>query len=350
LAGELNVRPHLHTPIVAWVAVFALGHDARAETASSALRLEREGRFSESAQAFERALSCDGNSRADLTTIHAHVALLRFANGDHDGAMESLLRLLEVDPNATLPDAAPPEMYELLREAADQWGGRRLGARVAPEVEGEGDEVRVRVLITVRDDLAGMVGGAKVLSGSREVARVRGRQPFEVRLSFPAPGDVEETYTVVLLDEHGGTLWSGEPFSFPSREEGDATAGVDRDSSRHRLLQISGWTLLGVGVGLVTVGGALVGIDSTPTGRTRRAPDGVLLEEQLDTIAGGGVLLGLGAAALVSSLVLLLVGTRQPVLHETALDIIDRGVWLGDGQGPWARGAAFEAMLDGHLE
>jgi hypothetical protein len=347
------VRPSTYSPVVVCLAALVLGPAARAETLSDALRLEREGRFAESAQAFESVLAREGNSREDLTIIHAHVALLLFASGDRAGATESLLRLLEVDPDATLPDAAPPELHELLRVAAARWGGRRLDARVTPLVEGEGDEARVRVRITVRNDLADMVGGARVLAGSREVAGVRGRQPFEIALPPVEPGDGEERYTVALLDEHGGTLWTGAsfaPFDAGSAAHDDATARVEHDHANARSLRILGWFLLGGGIGLVTVGGALVGVDSTPTGRTRTNADGVLLEEQLDTITGGGAVLGLGAAALVSSVVLLVIGHRRPAPDQQAWEGIDREGWLGGDRHPGVQCATFEALLDGQLD
>jgi hypothetical protein len=314
------MRPGGQTVVVICLVTFALSRAALAESLSRALELEEAGRFDEAATALEAALATPGNSREMLATIYAHRGLLHFANGDHEGALESLVRLLEVDPDATLPEAAPPEMAALLREAEARWSGRRLSTRVAVRVAGAGDDAEATVTVDVRNDLAELVRGARVVDGDAQLASAVGRGPFELSLPLWEGDAGYDRLVVQLIDEHGGTLLEGEPFDVHGAEGDDVapSGGFARRRPRRDALRAPGWALVGLGAGAVVAGAVLIGVDSTPTGATRTGADGFLYEEQLDTVAGGGVLVGLGAAALVTGVVLLLVGLRRRATHEAA--------------------------------
>ena len=74
-------------------------------------------------------------------------------------------------------------------------------------------------------------------------------------------------------------------------------------------------------------GGALVGVDETWTGDQRVVQAG-LEEERLDTDLGGWVLVGIGGAALVTGIVLVVLG-RRGRSNTGALTRIGRGGGLG---------------------
>lgn len=305
------------------VASLVYGTSAYAEDLTSPLALESEGRLTEALEAFEAALSRPGNSRSDLATIHLHLGLLRFACGDPSGALDSLIRLLAVEREVTLPGTAPPEVEELLGEARTRWEGRSLHADVEAETRVE-EGAQAIVHVAVIDDFGSMVGGTRLVSGDEEIAELRGRGPYDIVVPDSAFVNDVARISVRLIDEHGGELWTGSAVSLErvARPAGPQPAPPLESPSR---LRIAGWVLLAAGAATVTAGAVLVGVDSRPTGETQQLANGDYLEEQLDTAVGGWLLVSTGSAALIAAVVLLLIRPRASD-HEAAALRLVRGV------------------------
>jgi hypothetical protein len=296
-------------------------------TLQDAIAFENEGQLVQALEAFRLVLQVGGNSREDIATIYLHLALLQQASGDRDGARDAMYRLLAVDPEPELPVSAPPDVAELLEEARRLWSGRRLRAELyADEEVADGEDWPVRVV--VHDDVPGMVDGVALVSNDEVVARREGRSPFE--LVVPAADLDSEGNTTVearLLDEHGGTIWVSEPLRLSSLPEDpvepDPTPPplqpVDSGGQRAPLW-IAGWALFGTGLALGGVGAAMVAIDERPTGSQREVAAGIE-EEILNTDLAGWILVGVGSAAFVASIVLVVLGRNRSGDDETTARI-----------------------------
>lgn len=286
---------------------------AMAQDLSSALELESEGQLEAALRAFEEVLSTPGNSRRDLATIYQHLGLLRFAAGDEPGAREAMLRLLAVDPEATLPDAAPPELGEMLQRARERWEGRRLRVEIEGAAEEAGDD-DVEVSLRAVDDLAQMVGAVEVVEGGTVLADRTGSGPWEVLIPESIFEDGRARLTVRLLDEAGGVLWEDELTVRLAPDEEGGRGGLRISPRTQRILA---WSLIGGGGALVLGGGIAVGVDGTATGEYR-VVGGVLEQEVRATATGGWVLISAGLAAAVGGLVLLLLTPRGPDSEEAS--------------------------------
>lgn len=310
--------------LAATLTVAALRGEARAEDLPTALSLEAAGRLGDALDAFGQALESPGNTAEDLSTIYLHLSVLRFGVGDRTGALQALTRLLALDRAATLPPSAPPDLGDLMEQARGLWGERTFGATVeTPERASPGEPAMVR--ISVVDDVAGFVGGAVLLAGTEVVAEEEGRGPtFE--LSVPA-GALERGQPLVprLLDEHGGTVWQGEPVQIEAAPDtggvGEAVVGDVRPAAPargdRRALRISGWTLLGASLLAGGAGGAMLGIDGMVI--ESREVDGRLQERRYTTATVGWVLVGVAGAGLVAAVVLVALGYRRGGRAELAL-------------------------------
>jgi tetratricopeptide (TPR) repeat protein len=311
--------------MAATLTVAALQGEARAEDLPTALSLEAAGRLGDALDAFGQALERPGNSAEDLEAIYLHLSMLRFGVGDRTGALQALTRLLALDRDATLPPSAPPELGDLMEQARGLWGERAFRATVeAPGSSAAGEPATVT--ISVVDDVAGIVGGAALLAGSDAVAEQRGRGPvFE--LSVP-PDALAGGLPLVptLLDEHGGTLWQGDPVRIEAgaSDAGDAGEAVSGDAPHaarargdRRALRIAGWTLLGASLLAGGGGGAMLGIDGTVI--ESREVDGRTQERRYTTATVGWVLVGVAGAGLVTAVVLVALGYRRGQEAELAL-------------------------------
>jgi hypothetical protein len=296
-------------------ALLLAGRSTAASDLEPALQLEAQARFEEALAAFSAALTTPGNTREELATIYLHLGLLDFAADDREGSLDALVRLLAVDPDASLPGSAPPEMQALMDTAIERWRGRRLGAEIEPRVQGESESSAV-IVVRVVDDVARMVAGAALSSSGEVIAESRGAGPFELEVP-PTAFEGSARLTLDLLDEHGGVLWSDESVeitqprgSEPARSEPQVPA---RD--RRRGVWLGGWALLALGVVSIAAGGALMGVDGTPTG-VMRTNDGVIEDEVLNTIAGGSVVLALGITGVVGAVVMLVLSRRRPPAEQ----------------------------------
>jgi hypothetical protein len=286
---------------------------ASAEDLDTALSLEREGRLEEALASFETALLAEGNTTEELRTIFQHLGMLRFAAGNADGARRALLCLRALDREPELPTLAPPEVQALLVEVSREWGGRTLRIEVAVE-HGARAAGPIRVLVRVVDDLAAMVAGAEVRLGARVLARAEGGGPFALELPAAEIAGVTTGLTARLLDDHAGVLAEAGFAAAPeSTGAGTALGAGEREHrrARSRPAWIVGWSLLGAGLLAVGGGGALVGLDGTPTGDVRTG-DGYRDVEELATAPGGWALFGTGAAAAVAGVVLVIIQARRP--------------------------------------
>lgn len=303
-------------------------------TLQDALAFEDEGQLVQALDAFRLVLHQQGNSQEDIATIYLHLALLQQASGERESARDSMYRLLAVEPEPELPVSAPPDVAELLEEARRLWSGRRLRAELNADEEVEhGEDWPVRVV--VHDDVPGMVTGVALVSEGAVVTQQEGRGPYELAVpssTFGADGETVQV-DVRLLDEHGGTVWEGASVALSYLPDGSSTTEVIEDpdpsrtvSSRRAPFWVAGWVLLGTGLVLGGSGGALVGVDRRPTGEQRTVDAGVE-EEFLDTDVAGWLLIGVGSAALITGIILLILSrNRGPDNESTAR--LDR-VWNG---------------------
>lgn len=288
----------------------AIASTSFANDLETALALEEQGRLGEALRAFEQVLRNEGNSREELATIYLHLGLLRLASDDSDGAQRAMRRLLSVSDEVSLPGTAPPELRTMLDEAIDERGDRRLSMEI--EIQRESPSVEeVELRIDVRHDLIGMVAGARAMSDAQVLSETRGQSPLNLPVER---GDVEDGRRLVvqLIDEHGGALVEQEVSDeLFSTDDSAHTSTVDEPSApRCAGCRVSGWTLA-IGGALALGGGVpLILIDGAETGDTRLV-DGREQREEYTTSRGGWAMLGLGAAALITGIVLLIVERRR---------------------------------------
>lgn len=304
----------LHTIRIGLIVLTLVGFasDSYATDLETALALEAQGRLGEALTAFEQVLQSEGNSREQLATIYQHLGLLRLASNDREGARQAMRRLLTISDDVSLPGTAPPELNTMLAEAREERADRQLDMEL--DVLGQ-EEQTVALQIDVRHDIVGMVAGAALLVGGQTIAEARGQPPY--RLDVETEGIAEEGHLVAqLVDEHGGVLveHTVPPMTFTPTEEEPAGEGEYDAQSRSPCTgcRVSGWTLA-IG-GLLALGGGipLIIIDGDATGETRLV-DGRQQREEYTTSIGGWTMIGVGAAALITGIVLLIVERRRAI-------------------------------------
>jgi len=291
---------------------------------SSAIELENEGRLEDALDTFEEVLASSGNSRRDLATIFEHLAVLRFAAGDEQGALEAFSRMLAVSPTASMPDSAPPDMQPLFDRAASRWRGHTLRADIEEQGVEDGE---VSLEVRVIDDLLDMVGGVQVARGATTLATSRGYGPsWDLQVPLDELDSDDPVVTVRLVDVYGGVVWegtheivtSGEPAEEPTVEH--RTEPVDGLRGQ----RIAAYVFIGTGLAVAAAGIALVAIDGEWTGETR-VNNGMIEWEIRDTAVGGGVMIGLGGAAAVGGLIWVLM-TRRSRRNTARVMRLARGV------------------------
>lgn len=287
---------------------------ARAQDLASALELESQGQLAAALSAFEEILSLPGNTRGDLATIYQHLGLLRFADGDEEGVREAMMWLLTVEPDASLPDSAPPEVQDILSDSRERWSGRALHAEVGEVRDAGRDEVTIHVRAV--DDVARMVEAIELVDGDAVLAADGERSPWELTVPRSIFADGERTLVVRLLDEHGGVLWDDEVDVSSTASEPRRGIGLEP-----RIQRILGWSLIGAGGLFIIGGGVAAGVDGTPTGEVR-VVDGMLEQEVRATATGGWILISSGLAAAVAGMVLLLLMPRQEENDEAAARLL----------------------------
>lgn len=276
-----------------------------AQSLREAIGLESEGRLEDALDAFESVLASDGNSRRDLSVIYEHLAVLRFAAGDSEGAQDAFLRMLAVAPTASMPASAPPDMQPLFDQAEERWAGRTLHAEIEERAVVDGELVLdVRVI----DDLLEMVGGVQIARGSTRLVTGRGYGPhYELNIPSEDWGDDSSQISVRLVNVYGGIIWEGTHRLEAPEEGAVGPRGTPRrplDRSQ-RVQRIVAYSLLGVGLATTAVGIALVAVDESATG-TWQVIDGIMHMQVRNTDVGGWVLIGLGGAAAIGSMIWLL--------------------------------------------
>lgn len=315
MTRAMNVRCVLTVALVGALAGWSL--PARAQDLEAALELESRGQLAGALRAFETVLSTPGNSQEDLATIFQHLGLLRFADGDAQGAREAMMWLLAVEPDASLPDSAPPEVQEILEASRERWAGRRLHGEV--EAVALAGRRGVRIRLRAVDDLARMVEAVEVAEGDAVLADAVGRGPWELVVPESVVEAGQARLQVRLVDGHGGLLWEDAvDIDIPS-------SSGDRDARRlaPRTQRILAWCLVGAGGVLVIAGGVAAGVDGTATGNYR-VVDGILEQEVRATATGGWILISAGLAAAVAGVVLLLLTPREaPVAGVWRLAVSD---------------------------
>ncbi len=287
---------------------------ARAQDLTSALELESRGQLEAALRAFEEVLAMPGNTRSDLATVYQHLGLLRFADGDEAGVREAMMWLLAVEPEATLPDSAPPEVQAILSDSRERWSGRELHAEVVEVREAGRGEVMLHLRAV--DDVARMVEAVEVVDGEEVLAADGERSPWELGVPSSVFDDGEVSLVVRLLDEHGGVLWEDEVAVSLGSEGRRGGIGLERGAQR-----ILGWSLIGAGGLFIIGGGVAAGVDGTPTGEVR-VVDGMLEQEVRTTATGGWILISMGLASAVAGMVLLLLLPRREEDTEEALRLM----------------------------
>jgi len=283
---------------------------ALAEELDRALELEGEGRLAEALDAFEIALVDPANCPNDFEVILEHLALLRFAAGDQDGALEAAVGLLSLAPDATSPGSAPPGLESIFEEASRR-GDRQLQASFdfAPTVS-HPQETPLEVMIS--GDAASLVVGAAIIDEGRRLDEGQGRDTIDLEIPEDAFNYGIARFSVELLSETGGTVWTSDPLEIrvrePQAEAHDALPNGPPISSGMLAL---GWSLLLGGAGAVGIGGWLVSVDGQPTGNVRFEGFTITDEELHETMAGGVVLTLVGAAAVVTGVILAIVRPLQ---------------------------------------
>lgn len=311
--------------VIVIVLILLAPETARADELEAALALEEQGLLLEALEAFQALLHGGANTQEEVAIIYLHSSMLQLASGDRAAARESMDRLLAVESNPTLPETAPPAVAELLEEARRLWGPRRLRGDASGAEALEAGEPAI-IDVAVIDDVPGLVGSAALIRDGRRVAESSGRPPFELEL-LPSAVGIDGVGTadleVQLLDEHDNLLWQGSPFAVSWIEATTPEPAVPAPSTttprRNRPLWISGWTLFASGVLLVGGGATLVAIDELETGAEQITERGREIEV-LDTDVSGWTLLAIGGAALITSVVLLIVSSRRA--HSSRLEAL----------------------------
>lgn len=89
---------------------------ASAQSAAAGRIAYLEARFEESAVTFEQIVANPDASRADLALAHRYLAALAAATGELDAARAHVRIAAFLDPDASLPEGAPPELQATVDE------------------------------------------------------------------------------------------------------------------------------------------------------------------------------------------------------------------------------------------
>ena len=96
---------------------------ARAQTLENARRLYLAASFQDAVPAFEAVLADGDASRGEILEAHRHLAALHEIQGAGERALVHARAAVALEPDASAPDGAPPEVDALLERAREELGG-----------------------------------------------------------------------------------------------------------------------------------------------------------------------------------------------------------------------------------
>ncbi|MFW5925315.1 MAG: hypothetical protein ACOCV4_04060 [Myxococcota bacterium] len=257
---HVRVRPFIATFVA--VGIVLLTADAvHAEgrwSLRQGIRLAETAEFEGALEAFDDAEASEDLRQEDLVRLYGHRAVVLFALDRKDGMEADLARLLAVDPQAALPDAAPPPVRDALRRMAD------LGVsppRLVVEPLSWADGIEVRA--TVEGGPPGLVRRVRVFARVRGASKwSRGDDKVAVLVQ---PGVAVEWYAEAIGPGGApvvaqGSRESPESTRMADEQEAPATdpAHVSTDDTgKDDAVRRRRWWLLGTGATAV-VGAAVV--------------------------------------------------------------------------------------------
>lgn len=155
-------------------------------------------RYEDATALLGRAVSSGGLSPGELATVYRISGQLSVTLGDDLRAERDFVRLLALDPNASLPEGTSPKILTRLESARAVVGDKRL--RVTFSVR------KKTVRANVESDPAGMVRGLRVTWRDRddESESATASSPDPLVVDVAPGGDTE--IEVRVVDEHGNTL------------------------------------------------------------------------------------------------------------------------------------------------
>ncbi|MCC7536513.1 MAG: hypothetical protein IT379_09885 [Deltaproteobacteria bacterium] len=249
----------------------------------SAIALADDADFAGALRGFDLAERGDGLALADLVALYAHRAIVHFARGDRSAMEHDLANLLALEPNATLPPAAPPPVLDVAAAL------RRRGVSrptLAARAELRAGTLHVRT--TLEGDVRGLVRGIRISARSDETAPWTTATSEVMRL--PVPAGRPAFYVVEAIGPGGAVVDSLGTRHRPRAVQPLAlspsqTGSRPRPTERRRRAESGGggtfpWWTVAVGAGAATAIGvvvAAVAASSSSDGQ-RTALGGPILE------------------------------------------------------------------------
>jgi hypothetical protein len=221
---------------------------AQDDLAAASAAFER-AEFAEAIEAYDRAASGDGLTRAQVLVLLEGRALARHATRDPAGAEADLVALLSLEPEAELGETAPPALRRELERLRGEAAGRiELGADASRVPDG------FVVTSRVRNDVASLVSAVRVhWQAQGEWQRAEGR---EVRV----PAGSSLSYYVEAIGPGGAVLASHGTLDSPERVGALETTTVEemRPAPPPPSDDSGLWIGLGVGAAVIVAAVAIV--------------------------------------------------------------------------------------------
>jgi hypothetical protein len=271
-------------------AVFGMPVAAQRPEVVEARSLYRDLHYDRAQQAFEEALSLDGNRPEDLSEIYLHLGLIAGATNDERAAENFFRHALEVNPSLTLVDDLPPKITEPFARARAFWADERLRI-VHPIPESFAASVPAILSFEVTGDRMDMVEGVRLSiwsdadeggEGAARHIRREGRGPHDFTVPTVLVASAREVYyrfevigshDSVLLELNGGEASAVAVIrGRPHVEGGGAEPGgapdepVPPTTVRPLYRRWWFWTIIGVVVASGVVVGTVVGVNAQADG------------------------------------------------------------------------------------
>lgn len=264
LAGDAAAQ---ETPGAGTAAQEAPDADAVAQEELDGVALFEQARFEEAQAWFQRVLVSPDADDAAMTRAHLYLAALALATNDSAAAESHVAAAAALDPTATAPPGAPPELDSMLRLAASTLPRGGLAIELdGPECRERRVPVRVTAALTTAPSALGATVTLRCEAGGEPAAEVR--SPGVTAELEVAPGDDAAgqglTCQAVARTSAGVEIRAAE-LTIPP-------CGRSEPGWLQRMTPW-GWVGVGGGVALVTVAIVLAAVLSRPDMAELGAPE-----------------------------------------------------------------------------
>lgn len=223
------VRVHSYFLMLAWLSAVSCWFAAGSAVAQSegVLDLVREEiaqiRYHEAEKALNGVLERGGLSLAELVEVHRLGGEIYASLGDEGRAHAHFVRLLTLEPDATLPPGTSPKISEPFEKARARV---RAPLRVRQVPSRDGATVKVRLVVD--SDPLDMVATLRVHYGVGEAARMEQVADASLgsEVTFQVAAAEVVRLQVVALDKHGNQVAIADPgvLELVAHAEGEGSA------------------------------------------------------------------------------------------------------------------------------